>query len=327
MDFSVLSTKGRPMMHYKSKLFTKSKETRSADGLKSKVYWGCSKRGCRGAVYYAHTIDPDTPDDVGIYSDIVEKDHNDLCTTTAVDIIHRIARTEIIRHAATGASLGAVHAAVLDPLLLLHPVASQTMPTATSLQSSYSRAARASLPPVPSAGFMTQPFPAQFQTTNNGEPFLMFQENFSSMSDNNNDCTILIYCTIPFFRTFCEASTIFIDGTFTTCPFGFSKFLSFLTAHGSGNRFIPAMFCLLAGSSTEFYHRIFSLLKSKAEELNIPMQWDTVVADYDFPMIEAIQSVFPAVLVQGSHFHFTSAVYKVAYSLLNVRYLTFYCLV
>jgi MULE transposase domain len=309
------------MMHYKSKLFTKSKETRSADGLKSKVYWSCSKRGCRGAVYYAHTIDPDASDHEGVYSDIVEKDHNDLCTTTAVDIIHRIARTEIISQAATGASLGAVRAAVLDPLLLLHPVAGQTMPAAASLQSSYSRAARASLPPVPPPGLMTQPFPVQFQTTNAGEPFLMFQENFSS--DDSNDCTILIFCTMPFFRTFCEASTIFIDGTFTTCPLGFSKFLSFLTVHGSSSRFIPAMYCLLAGSSTEFYQRIFSLIKSKAEELDIPMQWNTVVADYDDSMIEAIQSSFPAVAVQGSHFHFTSAVYKVAYSLLNVRTLCY----
>lgn len=330
MDFSVRSTKGRPMMHYKSKLFTKSKETRSADGLKSKVYWSCSKRGCRGSMYYAHTIDPDIPNHEGVYSDIVEKDHNDLCTTTSVDIIHRIARSEIISQAATGASLGAVRAAVLDPLLLLNPVAGQTMQTATSLQSSYSRAARASLPLIPPAGLMTQPFPVQFQTTNTGENFLMFQENFSSTSDDTYDCTILIFCTIPFFRVFCEASTIFIDGTFTACPVGFSKYFSFLTVRGASGKFIPAIHCLLAGSSAEFYDRTFSLLKAKAEELDIPMQWKTVVADYDLQLRDSLRSSFPTVLVQGSHFHYTSAVYKVAYSLLNVRYTSpcvFYCTV
>ena len=64
------------MMHYKRKLFTKSKETRSADGLKIKVYWSCSKRGCRGSVNYAQTLDPDNPDHESVFSDISEREHN-----------------------------------------------------------------------------------------------------------------------------------------------------------------------------------------------------------------------------------------------------------
>ena len=306
-------------MHYKTKLFTKSKETRSADGLKSKFYWSCSKRGCRGSVNYARTIDQDNPESEGIFSDIVEREHNDLCTTTSFDIIHRIARSEIIKQAATGASLGTVRAAVLDPLLLLYPTAGQTMQTAVNLQSSYSRAARAALPPLSPAGLMTQPFPVQFQTTIATEQFLMFQENFASTPDSVNDSTILAFCTVPFFTAFCAVKTVFIDGTFNIAPTGFSRYLSLLSTQGTYGRFIPAMHCLLTGCTEEFYSRLFALIKSKAAELQIEIQWETVVADYDPVLVNAFRVCFPLVEMQGCHFHFIAAVYKVAYSLLKVR--------
>lgn len=319
MDFSVVSTKGRPMMHYKRKLFTKSKETRSADGLKIKVYWSCSKRGCRGSVNYAQTLDPDNPDHESIFSDISEREHNDLCTTTSVDILHRIARSDIIKQAATGASLGTVRAAVLDPLLLSHPTVAQTMQSAVSLQSSYSRAARASLPPTPPSGQMDQPFLVQFQTTVNGDQFLMFQENFSSANSDVNDSTILVFCTESFFREFCAASTIFVDGTFSACPATFSKYLALLTVRGSNGRFIPAMHCFLTGSTEDMYTRLFSLIKAKAEQLEIGLNWQRAVADYDTHLVNALRLSFPLMKVDGSHYHFIIAVHTVAYNLLKVR--------
>jgi MULE transposase domain len=147
----------------------------------------------------------------------------------------------------------------------------------------------------------------------------MFQENFASTPDGANDSTILVFCTVPFFTAFCAVKTIFIDGTFNIAPTGFSRYLSLLSTQGTYGRFIPAMHCLLTGCTEDFYGRLFALIKSKAAELQIEIQWEIVVADYDPILVNAFRVCFPLVEMQGCHFHFIAAVYKVAYSLLKVR--------
>ena len=325
MDFTVTSTKGRPMMHYKSKLFTKSKETRNADGVQSKIYWSCSRRGCRGSVNYSRALDPNNPNDAGIISNIVEREHDDLCTTTSVDIFHRIARSEIIRQAASGATLGAARAAVLDPLLAVNPLAGATMQSAASLQSSFSRAARAALPSIPDVGHMnTLNIPLEFQIRSDGEQFLMFQDNSSSEQDNFENCTILVFCTVSFFHALCEASTIFINGTFNICPTGFEQFLTVHTLRGPSSRLIPAMYCLLTNKSDHIYNRLFVMIREKAIELGIYVRWETAVTDYEPGLIRALSNTFNGVMRRGCHFHFTIAVYKFVHTVLGVStYLLF----
>lgn len=321
MDFSVVSTKGRPMMHYKNKLFTKSKETRNADGIQSKVYWSCSRRGCRGSVNYARVVNPDNPEDGGIITNIIEREHDDLCTTTSVDIFHRIARSEIIRQAASGASLGTVRAAVLDPLLALNPLAGATMQSAASLQSSFSRAARAALPPIPAVGNMDQLIiPLDFQLTGGSEQFLMFHDNSSSEGSGSSDCTILAFCTFSFFQALCDATTVFIDGTFMICPAGFEQYLTLHTLRGPSSRLIPGMYCLLTNKSDFIYNRLFVMIMAKAAEMDIAIRWQFAVTDYEPGLERALLSVFSSSIIRrGSHFHFTIAVYKFIHNILGVR--------
>ena len=321
MDFSVVSTKGRPMMHYKNKLFTKSKETRNPDGIQSKVYWSCSRRGCRGSVNYARIVNPDNPEDGGIVTNIVEREHDDLCTTTSVDIFHRIARSEIIRQAASGASLGTVRAAVLDPLLTLNPLAGATMQSAASLQSSFSRAARAALPSIPAVGQMAQLIvPLDFQLTSSGEQFLMFHDNSSSTGNGSCDCTILAFCTSSFFQTLCDATTVFIDGTFIICPAGFEQYLTLHTLCGPSGRLIPAMYCLLTNKTDFMYNRLFAMIMAKAAEMGIAVRWQFAFTDYEPGLERALLSVISSSIVRrGCHFHFTIAVYKFIHKILGVR--------
>lgn len=309
------------MMHYKNKLFTKSKETRNVDGIQSKVYWSCSRRGCRGSVNYARSVDPNNPEDGGIITNIIEREHDDLCTTTSVDIFHRIARSEIIRQAASGASLGTVRAAVLDPLLALNPLAGATMQSAASLQSSFSRAARAALPSIPAVGNMSQLIvPVDYQVRAGGEQFMMFHDYTTSSENGSSDSTILAFCTTNFFHALCDASTVFIDGTFNICPAGFEQYLTLHTLRGPCSRLIPAMYCLLTSKSDVIYNRLFALIRSKAAELGIPVQWQVAVTDYEPGLVRALSSVFSSSIVRrGSHFHFTIAVYKFVHNILGVR--------
>ena len=66
----------------------------------------------------------------------------------------------------------------------------------------------------------------------------------------------------------------------------------------------PLVYCLLPSKSRETYGRVFTLLKTKSEELGIELKPKTMLSDFELSIIPAAQLAFPMAALRGCFFHF-----------------------
>jgi hypothetical protein len=114
-------------------------------------------------------------------------------------------------------------------------------------------------------------------------------ENFLQVNDAENG--IIIFTCISNLQCLCEASEIFMDGTFRCCP----KFFNQLdTIHGykDGN-YIPLAFMLLPGKSEEIYHTCISALIKLCSEKNLQFQPSFVHIDFEKAVMTVISQLLP----------------------------------
>jgi hypothetical protein len=109
LDFSTLSSKNKPMLRYKNKLFKRGKIARNYQGIINNCYWSCATAACKATLKYSINVNHPNLNAVhnglgpGIVDIVLSKDHcYDVCNITPNDIAKRVARTEIINQAATG---------------------------------------------------------------------------------------------------------------------------------------------------------------------------------------------------------------------------------
>ena len=97
------------------------------------------------------------------------------------------------------------------------------------------------------------------------------------MEDGDDD-KIVIFATDDNLKLLAEADSVFVDGTFHMCP---EVFYQTFTVHAfkSGQQF-PLAYCLLPGKSCESYQRPFTLLKEKADELQLDLSPSVVLSDF-----------------------------------------------
>lgn len=106
-DFSTISTKGKPLLKFRNKLFVCKKKTRNAEGQIIKCYWCCSSEACTGALNYSIDVNDVLANELGtgggIHDIVQTKDHViDWCKVTNNDIVRRVARTNVISQARLG---------------------------------------------------------------------------------------------------------------------------------------------------------------------------------------------------------------------------------
>ncbi|KRY09245.1 hypothetical protein T12_12274 [Trichinella patagoniensis] len=141
------------------------------------------------------------------------------------------------------------------------------------------------------------PFP--FRTTKAGDDFLLWQ----SASRH-----ILVFATGYNIRLLAAMQTWVMDGTFKIVPQWYQQLF---TIHAIvAGKLVPAVYCLCTGKDIATYGFIFQALIDKAAVLEVDLNPDTIICDFETALISAIRGYFPNMRVQGCYFYFYQAVHR-----------------
>ena len=130
-------------------------------------------------------------------------------------------------------------------------------------------------------------------------------ERFALPTPNSE---ILIFVTDANLLRLSRCKTIYMDGTFKTCP---SLYTQLFTIHGLCNNFVvPLVYILLADKCCATYYQVFNLLRDAVSSVGGVFDPDIILSDFESGLIEAVRRQFPRALHSGCHFHFTQAVWR-----------------
>ncbi|KRY28631.1 hypothetical protein T01_15589, partial [Trichinella spiralis] len=141
------------------------------------------------------------------------------------------------------------------------------------------------------------PFP--FRTTKAGDNFLLWQ---------NASKHILVCATGYNIKLLAAMRTWVMDGTFKIVPQWYQQLFT-IPAFVSG-KVMPAVYCLCMGKDIGTCGYIFQALIDKAAVLEVDLNPDTIICDFETALIPAIRGYFPNTRVQGCYFHFCQAVHR-----------------
>ncbi|KRZ86593.1 hypothetical protein T08_7341 [Trichinella sp. T8] len=112
-----------------------------------------------------------------------------------------------------------------------------------------------------------------------------------------------------------------MDGTFKVVPQWYQQLFT-IHAFVAG-KLVPAVYCLCTGKDIKTYGYIFQALMDKAAALEVDLNPETIICDFETALIPAIRGYFPNTRVQGCYFHFCQAVHRKVGELgLKARYRT-----
>ncbi|KRZ88636.1 hypothetical protein T08_4538 [Trichinella sp. T8] len=132
---------------------------------------------------------------------------------------------------------------------------------------------------------------------------------------------ILVIATGSNIRLLAAMQTWGIDGTFKVVPQWYQQLF---TIHAFvASKLVPAVYCLCTGKDIKTYGYIFQALMDKAAALEVDLNPETIICDFETALIPAIRGYFPNTRVQGCYFHFCQAVHRKVGELgLKARYRT-----
>lgn len=126
-------------------------------------------------------------------------------------------------------------------------------------------------------------------TTNLGENFLYDNDPVNNI--------ITITCTKNL-EALKKVNTVFVDGTFKSCPKQFLQLFTVFIKHQSF--YVPVVFNLLPNKTTESYGLSLAKIKNY-------LSVSTVFADFEVAIHNAVRSVCPDVKIHGCRFHLTQS--------------------
>ena len=130
---------------------------------------------------------------------------------------------------------------------------------------------------------------------------------FLSLLDN--DWGISVFVTEANLKILQRCSTIYIDGTFKTCP---KPYQQFVTIHGryQGQTFLLCM-ALLATKDVGAYRQLFQHLKRRVRATtHHRLSPEQVVCDFEIALKIAVETELPNTRVSGCYFHFCQSLWR-----------------
>lgn len=133
-----------------------------------------------------------------------------------------------------------------------------------------------------------------------------FDDEQFLLAHHNNE--MLIFTTDANVKCLSECDTLYVDGTFKTCP---GLFVQMYSIHGLYNeRVIPLVFSLLSDKTCATYYLLFNKLRDAAAKLGLVLNPTCIMSDFESGLIEAVKMQFPQTQHFGCHFHFGQAVWR-----------------
>ncbi|KAL8610282.1 hypothetical protein ACOMHN_062014 [Nucella lapillus] len=192
---------------------------------------------------------------------------------------------------------------VLEENLREHPDQADSLvssvPTFQSCRSSLHRARKTQEPALPKTRSEIV-IPEDCTVTADGRLFLQTQDG--------EDNKILIFATDNAVARICSSESVFMIGTFYTCPRLFYQLFS-IHVECNGQLF-PMMFTFLPDKSQLTYQRLFRLMKARAAVMGLEFAPSKVRTDFEQAIIMSVRLEFPRARVVGCLFHFCQALWK-----------------
>lgn len=277
------TAKDRPGLYINGYLYRFDRMERGNAGK----FWRCIRTGCSGR------IRSDVNDtNITVRNPV----HNHLPEPENIRV--RRTRNEINRRAANEtAAVSTIYRQEVQRLAN-DPMTAAAMPVYSTVHTSAFRRRTSNRPPLPPTRAAIR-IPAQYATTAAGEPFLLHQET-------NNEFIIL--CTPSSLDMLCNASEVYMDGTFDAAP---HLFLQLFTIHVfQHERLIPLVYCLMGNKTHQMYESVFNILQMKAGTRQMVLNPNTIMSDFETGLILAVRNVFRNTSHKGCYFHFVQAIWR-----------------
>ncbi|XP_041358542.1 uncharacterized protein LOC121375235 [Gigantopelta aegis] len=127
-------------------------------------------------------------------------------------------------------------------------------------------------------------------------------KRFLAINDGDDD-KLLVFTTDEMLVRMQDAETLFVDGTFYTCPGLWDQLYSIHCL--SGATMVPVAFALMPNRTRATYVRLFNQLSSVVEEkTGFDLSPEVVLTDFEIVAIQAIEEIFPDADTRGCLFHF-----------------------
>ncbi|XP_067651828.1 uncharacterized protein [Haliotis asinina] len=234
----VKSQKGAPQVFLQGHTYTKNKVRGEF------VHWRCTVSNCKGKCTTAGDFS------VNVYGEHLHppRDSN---AVRIISTLRKRAREETTP----------VQAIYNDEIARLTPDAAPTMPSFASVSSALYRHRQTSIPALTQSRRDVD-LQGQWTEIQDGRPFLLF-------SDGDDD-KMIAFSTEEQLATLQSADTIYMDGTFSSCPLWSQLYIIHAR---SGSTMYPLVFVLMPDRQQTTYARLFRLLKDKVQEVhNSPLQ-------------------------------------------------------
>jgi MULE transposase domain len=123
-----------------------------------------------------------------------------------------------------------------------------------------------------------------------------------------DDADMVVFATDADFRTLAEATTIYLDGTFKSCP---SLYAQLYTVHALVHgQVVPLVYSLLGSKLRSTYYDFFAVLRRYISNLGLVFDPAFIVTDFEHSAIHALRQHFPQARRIGCFFHFCSALWR-----------------
>ena len=144
-------------------------------------------------------------------------------------------------------------------------------------------------------------FIGEWAKTASGEEFLLAE-------DGADVDKIIVFGTQENLKILCEVDTVYVDGTFQTCPHLFYQIFS-LHGFKNGKQF-PLVYALLPDKSRQTYSRLLELVKRKTVSLELNLSPSKFLGDFELAIKQAVDLCFPLADFKGCYFHFSQALMR-----------------
>ncbi|XP_071088042.1 uncharacterized protein [Haliotis cracherodii] len=127
--------------------------------------------------------------------------------------------------------------------------------------------------------------------------------------DDGQDDRILCFATDLNFRYLQQLTSLYMDGTFYSCP---ALWDQLYVIHGLiGTKMTQFVFCVLPNRRRKTYARLFDRFKVVVQEVtNHPLAPETIQTDFEAAAIRAEEDSSPNTDIRGCFSHSTQSIWK-----------------
>jgi len=129
------------------------------------------------------------------------------------------------------------------------------------------------------------------------------------LSHLDNAWGVCIFATDKNFRRLSRCDTVFIDGTFKTCP---APYQQFVTIHGLNHgRVLPFVLALTTGKTVGHYRQILQHVKGRVRNLTgHRFSPNMAICDFEHSLRIAIDTDLRGTRVRSCYFHFCQSLWR-----------------